>query len=598
MPSEIPMSPVPASALQPVSRRARLQFDVGQLTKSAPSDRARLAVWARTVVIFTFCLIAVIGLQRWTGAYGAEAGRYSDDAAHFMNGMVIRDYLTTGLGQNPVTFAENYYLSYPKIAPLMWPPLFHVTLGLLLLLGGPPGVTALLLVGATAAWLLWRLHSMVEHLSGPVPAILAAGLTLLTPLVAAMSGAVMLDVAIAAIGLEAAYWLARYAQSGLRRHAVIFGVCAAAACLTKGNGVAVVLLPFAFMLLTGRYDLLRARGLYVSAAIVLFGAVPILALSARFDAAIGDFGPVTPTLVLQRVAFYSAQLWTQLGPVLVGLCTAGLVVAFVPRLRRAAVVILPRERHRTSPELPIAEALASLVLASVVFHLLVPHTITVNRYLTMTIAPLIGLGCAAVWTALCQIRQERIRHVAGVVAIAVIVVGSWTSRPFPRITAPMGYRDTIEYLHQIDALRGARLLVISDEFGEGAFVSEAARLGLHPAPTMIRGSKLLASDDWGGRFFHLRYASPKVLMKDLEDMHVSYVLVDLAPGSAQLPYFDQIMRLAATEPARFQAVNVASGEAHGAARSLTLYRVTTPSPGAAKPVEIDLKYSLGKTLAK
>jgi hypothetical protein len=596
MPSEIPMSPVPASALQPVSRRARVQFDLGQLTKSSPSDRARLAVWARPVVIFTFCLMAVIGLQRWTGAYGAEAGRYSDDAAHFMNGMVIRDYLTTGLGQNPVTFAENYYLSYPKIAPLMWPPLFHVTLGMLLLLGGPPGVTALLLVGGTAAWLLWRLHSIVSHLAGPVPAVLAAVLTLATPLVASLSGAVMLDVAIAAIGLEAVYWLARFAQSGSRRHAVIFGVCAAAACLTKGNGVAVLLTPLFLMLLTGRYDLLRSRGLYLAAAIVLVGAAPILAISARFDAAIGDFGPVTTSVVAGRIGFYGRQLWIQLGPLLVALCALGIAFAVATRFRRS--MSAAGARRASDRVVPLPEALAALVISTIIFHLLVPHLVVVNRYLTMAIAPLIGLGCVAAWAAVNKIADTRTRQAIGLVAAVAIAAGAWAARPSPRLVSPMGYRNVLAALNSGGELAGARLLVISDEFGEGAFVSEAARLGLRPAPTMIRGSKLLGSDDWGGHFFKLRYTSPAQMLNDLEDMHVSYVLVDRAAESARLPYFDQIMQLAATDPARFKVANVAAAEAHGPSRSLTLYRVTTPSPGAPKPVEIDLKYSLGKTLAK
>ena len=52
-----------------------------------------------------------------------------------MNALLLRDYLTHALGQNPLAFAEAYYLSYPKIAPLMWPPFFHGALGLFLLPG-------------------------------------------------------------------------------------------------------------------------------------------------------------------------------------------------------------------------------------------------------------------------------------------------------------------------------------------------------------------------------------------------------------------------------------------------------------------------------
>src|SRR5262245_43097340 len=80
----------------------------------------RSAAVAKAALAFAAWFTVVVLIQVWTGAYRAEAGRYSDDAAHFMNGMLVRDYVQTGLGQDPIAFAENYYLNYPKIAPLMW----------------------------------------------------------------------------------------------------------------------------------------------------------------------------------------------------------------------------------------------------------------------------------------------------------------------------------------------------------------------------------------------------------------------------------------------------------------------------------------------
>src|SRR5262245_8846983 len=101
---------------------------------------------------FLACFAAAILLQLYSGAYGAERGMYSDEAAHFMNGLLIRDYVYDGLGENPVTFAESYYQRFPKIAVGMWPPLFHVTLGLVLLPGWRPDIAAVVLVALTAAW--------------------------------------------------------------------------------------------------------------------------------------------------------------------------------------------------------------------------------------------------------------------------------------------------------------------------------------------------------------------------------------------------------------------------------------------------------------
>ena len=55
-----------------------------------------------------------------------------------------------------------------------------------------------------------------------------------------LSSAVMLDVVVAAFMLEATFWLAEFFETGRSKHGVLFGVFAAGACLTKGNGLAVL----------------------------------------------------------------------------------------------------------------------------------------------------------------------------------------------------------------------------------------------------------------------------------------------------------------------------------------------------------------------
>jgi len=64
-----------------------------------------------------------VAVQLWLGAYQVDLGNHPDESVHFLNALVLRDYLTNSFGTNPVSFASNYYLHYPKIAPLVWPPL-------------------------------------------------------------------------------------------------------------------------------------------------------------------------------------------------------------------------------------------------------------------------------------------------------------------------------------------------------------------------------------------------------------------------------------------------------------------------------------------
>jgi hypothetical protein len=537
---------------------------------------------------FAICLAMVLAIQILTGWYRVERGIYSDDAAHFMNGMVLRDYLRHAAGDNPMQFAESYYLHYPKIAPFMWPPLFHVALGLFLLPGWPPGAASLVFEALVTAWLAWRLHHMVRLLAGPLAGWLAVILLVTTPIVQAMSGVVMLDLAIAATSLEAVYWLARYAESDRRRDAVLFGVFAAAACLTKGNGVAVVLVPPFFMMLTGRYDLLRKSGLYIAAAIVLVFAAPILAISARLDAAIGDFGPLTAALLADRVRFFSAELWTQLSPILVVLSLTSIAMWF--RRRGEGSLAGGPAFH---------QALAALAAASITFHVLSPHLLSLPRYLTMVMAPVIGIAMVAVTSLASRAPLVARPAVRGFAVAGVVVVAVFLMRPALHRGVPLGFRDVAGALASTNHLASERILIVSDEIGEGAFVTEIAVLGLDPKPMVVRGSKLLASDDWGGHHFALRYETAAALLTDLEQLHVGYVLLDQSRGARQLAYFPQVESLGAAEPGRFQLVraNQVNADA-GPSRPLSLYRITSPSAGPAKPMEINLAYSLGRSISR
>ena len=100
---------------------ADLLYSEPSLNVTRPALRTRAAL-SRDLVVFCALFLAVIAAQITAGAYHGERDNYSDEAAHFMNGLLVRDYLRDGLGQSPVKFAEEYYLSYPKIAPGMWPP--------------------------------------------------------------------------------------------------------------------------------------------------------------------------------------------------------------------------------------------------------------------------------------------------------------------------------------------------------------------------------------------------------------------------------------------------------------------------------------------
>jgi hypothetical protein len=135
------------------------------------------------------------------------------------------------------------------------------------------------------------------------------------------------------------------------------------------------------------------------------------------------------------------------------------------------------------------------------------------------------------------------------------------------------------------------MLVISDEAGEGALVSEVARRHPVPSATVIRGTKLVATDDWVGHNFRLLYDSPRALLQTLEDLHVDYLVMDYSPTAAAVPFLPQIRELVETNPDRLERVFQSDGT-----RQFVTYRLKYRSPGPPKPLAIPLPYSLGRVL--
>ena len=92
-------------------------------------------------------IFAVVVALQWThGAYQAEFGAHPDEAAHYVTGLMIRDYIAAGMPGHPMAYTQNYYNHYPKVALGNWPPLFYCN---------PGGMDAPVLGGALVRAALW-----------------------------------------------------------------------------------------------------------------------------------------------------------------------------------------------------------------------------------------------------------------------------------------------------------------------------------------------------------------------------------------------------------------------------------------------------------
>ena len=530
--------------------------------------QTRTAHIAARVVSLAILILLVVALQMGVGAYTAERGNYPDEAAHFMNGLLVRDYLSSGGGHDPLTFAEQYYVDYPKVAPLIWPPLFHVGLGFLLLLPWAPDRVALVLIAAATAWIAYRLFFITSRVSSRLVAVVVSGIFLTTASVLDATSAVMVDIVVAAFALEAAYWFARYMRSQRRRDAIMFGLLAAGCCLTKANGIAIVLLPAISALMLRRLDLLRRRDLWIAGGIIGALAAPTIGLSWLLDInSGGDYGLITTLDILNRASFYSAHLWRQLGGTVILLSLIG------------ATVCVTRRFASDDDRRYLITSCAALALAGLAFHILNPVEAIESRYIALTIAPVLAMVPVGAAALAARLPVGSWTRVASVVLIVIGALHFLAVKPAAAQRHPLGYRQLIQNLEKQTTLSGRRILVVSDEEGEGAMVAETAmRYPAVDRATIIRGTKLLGRDDWDGDNFSPRFATSVSLLEELDHLGVDYVIVD---DSAAPRYRDPVMTMIAASAGKFQLVYVSpkSGR-HVAAYSFA------PLRAPRKPVEI------------
>jgi hypothetical protein len=148
-------------------------------------------------------------------------------------------------------------------------------------------------------------------------------------------------------------------------------------------------------------------------------------------------------------------------------------------------------------------------------------------------------------------------------------------------------------------LADRRLLVISDESGEGAAVTEIALRAANPTPTVIRGSKLLMDGDWMDNHLQTLFSTPESTLKRLEDLHVDYVVFDRSAAAQEMPYWTHMNDvIVAAGDSLTPVYSIEPAPVTGPTRGITLYRLTHHTPGSPAKLRVNLRYTIGKVLEK
>jgi hypothetical protein len=461
-----------------------------------------------------------------SGSSHSELGAHPDEAAHFVTGLMVRDYILHGLPHSPLAFADQYYRHYPKIGLGVWPPFFYLVQALWTLIF-PVGVATVLRLMALltvalallTAWWLRREFSWVESISG-------ATLLIALPLVQQYSNMVMAEILSSLLMFAAAGYFARILEGAEWPGAIGFGVCAGLAIMTKGTGVALALLPAFAILFTRRFDLLKRRSLWVAALLVAVIAGPWTWHFRKMG--LGGWEEPKPSLhfTARAIGFYGNQLIVALGALLMLLAIAGAVSLFLPRIQKPAIAICS----------------LSLVLSVWIFQCITPVGLEA-RHLTPAMPALIILAMTGLH-ALTGRQSLPVR--ASIAAALLALFFAWPAivppaTPLPgygsigngvalspfRIPSKQwhGFQPIADFILASDPRTVT--LVASDARGEGMLIADVAARDPHrPSFTIQRASKILASSTWSGSGYQSLYTTPAQVRDALALSQISLVVTD------------------------------------------------------------------------
>lgn len=480
-------APAPESAPRRMERHRRLG--------------AILLVW-----LIGFALTA--GLNVLRGATSSGFGWGDDEAAHMVSGVMIHDYLR-GVGDaNPIEFAKDYYVHYPKVAIGQWPPGYHATQALWTLVFGVSRVSIVLFGSFLAAGVAALVFAALRGVRGPLVAGAGALLYLLLPLVQRYSATPGTEVLVSGLAFAAVLAFARFLERGGWRPAMAFGVLASLAILSKANALALALVPPVALVLRREPRRLLDRALWGAAGLVALVAGPWTLFFLSVSQSTWGGGT---TLSLD----YSARAAETYG--------AGLVHVGGPLILLLAVVGAASRLREARPG-GLWAASAAWILVGLAFHIVVPSSIEVRHLMLFAPALVLLAAEGAVFVVGLWPRLPAPR--AALAGAALLLAGfSLLAWEFPRKDIH-GYDEAVAYVRGAPGLEGEVLLVDAGPIGDGLCVSEFVLADDRPEHVVLRATKLLAHASWTGEGYEELYPEPEALAQALVEVPVGLVLRD------------------------------------------------------------------------
>ena len=419
-------------------------------------------------------------------------------------------------------FRKLKYIHYPKVAIGHWPPFFYVIQAGWMLLFSFSRISVILFMASLTTLLAGSIYVEIRQEFNDLIAIAMAFLLISLPLIQKYSGMVMAEILVALLSFWAVYCFGRFLDTEKRRSAIGFAIFAALAILTKGNGLALALVPLFALLFSRRFYLLTQPNFYYPAIIVLVLCGPWYIITLDMVKNGMQSESFSLSFVTASVPYYSYSIIKITGVVLSCLTLLGFITK----------VIIPCRYKNVEGRWV---AFSALLLSVWTFHLIVPAGLE-SRHL-ITCVPILLMFLAAGIHAALNALPNKIRFSKkidlyltygrkfAIFIFVLLFIFKWETFTIPGKEC-YGFGNVARKLLSTSRFQQSVILISSDSNGEGMFISEFAMREQRPGHIIFRASKVLARSKWSGRQYELFYNTPEAIMNYLDGVPVGIVIID------------------------------------------------------------------------
>jgi hypothetical protein len=530
---------------------------VGETNRVAPGVTARRAAMSErafgkwscaATTVLPYLLALLFALLALRGALSTDVVD-PDAARHAMNGIFLHDLIREGQIGHPVAYAKKYYGHFPALSLPYHPPLLPLAESIFFLLFGVHYLVARLLISLFTGGCVILFYKLVLKTGGSHFVAVASIMTFFVLRGSYLvSRDIMLEFPALFFALGALYFLAKSDADFNLRSSLGFALLAAAAVWTKQQTIFLGAVPFAHIVIARKWDALKNRWLWFSAAVfgVLVAVLAAISIETGFGTNRGWRHGGIAAMAAKRILAYATGFRDQF-TLVPALFVAGSFLFF-----------LFASQRRPGPRRDLY--LAWVLAVSIELLFLPPYD---RRYLFFLQPALIFLAYAA----LCRLSELVLRPsqawlipsavVVAVVALNVARVPVFLQGPSTAASLAAGNGDN-------------RILY----FGRtnGAFIFALRTLDPRLESVVIRGDKLPSELLQADRFENFAH-----------DYGVNFVILEqtnqTVPSDALLASPARSMDWQADIPLRCSFPD-RSGTLH-------IYRFKTPSPNPKQTIHLE-----------